>query len=71
MVLSGAAPIPWRSRAAEEELKNKPLNAKIIAGAAAAAVADAVPLGKNSYKTAMFQGLLEEELVKAGEKIAS
>lgn len=71
VVLSGAAPIPWRSRAAEEELKNKPLNAKTIAAAAAAAVADAVPLSKNSYKKAMFQGLLEEELSKAGEKITS
>jgi xanthine dehydrogenase YagS FAD-binding subunit len=70
-VLSGAAPIPWRSRAAEQELENKPLTAKTIAAAAAAAVADAVPLSKNSYKTAMFQGLLEEELAKAAEKIAA
>jgi xanthine dehydrogenase YagS FAD-binding subunit len=70
VVLSGAAPIPWRSTAAEEELKNKPLTAQTIAAAGAAAVADAQPFSKNSYKIEMFQGVLEEELFKAGEKIA-
>ncbi|MBM9603765.1 FAD binding domain-containing protein [Desulfopila inferna] len=69
VVLSGAAPVPWRSTAAEEELKNKALNAQTIAAAASAAVADAEPLNKNRYKIAMFRGMLEEELAKAGEKI--
>ncbi|KJS00365.1 MAG: molybdopterin dehydrogenase [Desulfobulbaceae bacterium BRH_c16a] len=65
VVLSGAAPIPWRSREAEQALTGKPLSGETIAAAAQAAVADAKPLRANDYKIAMFRGMLEEELHKA------
>ncbi|MGW8194567.1 MAG: FAD binding domain-containing protein [Desulforhopalus sp.] len=71
IVLSGAAPVPWRSRAAESEIAGKELSEATIIKAARAAVADAVPLDKNGYKLAMFQGMLEEELQKAREAITS
>lgn len=69
VVLSGAAPVPWRSRAAEKVLKGKELNAATIAEAASAAMDGAVPLRDNGYKMAMFRGMLEEELSRASEQL--
>ena len=45
VVLSGAAPIPWRSRAAEEVIRGKVLDAALIRQAAAATVAEATLRG--------------------------
>ena len=64
IVLSGAAPIPWRSREAEQLLTGHPLTDDSIAAATQAAVAGAQPLRANGYKNAMFQGMLKEELHK-------
>lgn len=71
VILSGAAPVPWRSKAAENEISGKELTDSIIGSAAKAAVADAMPLDKNGYKPAMFRGMLEEELQKARNVIKS
>jgi xanthine dehydrogenase YagS FAD-binding subunit len=65
VVLSGAAPVPWRSRPAEAVLKGRVLEEAVIREAAAAAVARATPLTKNGYKIPLFRGLLEEELGRA------
>lgn len=62
VVLSGAAPIPWRSHAVEEALQGKQLSAETIAEAARAIVKNAEPLTENRYKLDIFQGLVEEEL---------
>ncbi len=62
IVLSGVAPVPWRSAAAEQALAGKPLDAASIAGAAEAAVKDAAPPGKNEYKIALVRGILKETL---------
>ncbi len=64
VVLSGAAPIPWRSQKAEKVLESKPLTAEIAREAAAAAIAEAQPLQHNNYKVELFKGLIEEELRK-------
>ena len=66
IVLSGAAPIPWRSIEAEQALTGKTLSPETIEKVARAAVATATPLDKNGYKVAMFYGVLTEELGKAG-----
>lgn len=50
VVLSGVAPIPWRSKEAEAALKGKTLTAALADRAGAAAVAKARPLGQNAYK---------------------
>jgi len=62
VVLSGAAPIPWRSKEAEQTLTGNPLNTETITRAVNAALEKAEPLEKNSYKIPLFQGMLEEEL---------
>jgi len=64
LVLSGAAPVPWRSAEAEQALRGKELTARVIAAAAKAAVAQAEPLEKNGYKIPLFEGVIEEELTR-------
>jgi len=62
VVLSGVAAVPWRSTDAEKALAGKPLDAGTISAAAAAAVKDAMAIGKNDYKIALARGVLEETL---------
>ena len=62
VVLSGAAPIPWRSREAEEVLTGKRLERETISRAAKTAMEKAQPLAHNGYKIPLFRGLIEEEL---------
>jgi xanthine dehydrogenase YagS FAD-binding subunit len=64
VVLSGAAPVPWRSREAEEVITGQRVDAAVAAQAAAAAMQDAMPLKRNGYKVPLFKGLIEEELLK-------
>jgi xanthine dehydrogenase YagS FAD-binding subunit len=64
IVLSGAAPIPWRTKAAEDAIIGKRLDAGVIAKAADAAVKGAQPLHHNGYKVALFRGIIEEELAR-------
>ncbi len=68
IVLSGAAPIPWRSIDAEQSLIGKALSSETIEQAAGAAVAKATPLAKNRYKVDMFRGMLIEELHKVRDQ---
>ncbi len=62
VVLSGAAPVPWRSRSVENIIRGKALNRETIAAAAEAVVQGAQPLAKNAYKIPLFSGVIEEEL---------
>jgi xanthine dehydrogenase YagS FAD-binding subunit len=62
IVLSGAAPIPWRCLDAENVVTGRPLDESIIARAATAAMKEARPLDHNEYKIDLFKGLLAEEL---------
>ena len=63
VVLSGVAPVPWRSAEAEQALVGKPLDAATAEAAAAAAVKAAVPLRENAYKVPLVRGILEETLM--------
>jgi xanthine dehydrogenase YagS FAD-binding subunit len=65
IVLSGVAPIPWRSGPAESALVGKELDDENIVKAAEAAVKEAEPLGGNFYKIPLVKGMLREELEKA------
>jgi xanthine dehydrogenase YagS FAD-binding subunit len=60
--LSGAAPVPWRSRSVERAITGKRLDDATIAAASKAVVAGAEPLSNNGYKIPMFQGLVADEL---------
>jgi xanthine dehydrogenase YagS FAD-binding subunit len=62
VVLSGAAPVPWRSKEAEQVLIGNRLNTDTIKRAVDAALKNAQPLDKNGYKIPLFRGILEEEL---------
>ena len=61
-VLSGAAPIPWRSREIENAIIGRRLDESIAARAAEAAMMNARPLAQNEYKIPLFRGIIEEEL---------
>jgi xanthine dehydrogenase YagS FAD-binding subunit len=62
VVLSGVAPIPWRSTAAEQVIVGKTMDAATIAVAAEAAVKGAVELAENGYKIPLVHGIVEETL---------
>lgn len=64
VVLSGAAPIPWRSEEVEKVIKGQRLDAKTVAKAAEASMKNAEPLEHNGYKIPLFKGLLEEQLAE-------
>jgi xanthine dehydrogenase YagS FAD-binding subunit len=64
VVLSGAAPIPWRSTEVEKVIRGKELTAGVIAAAAKAVTSGAEPLEKNGYKILLFRGMIEEELTR-------
>jgi xanthine dehydrogenase YagS FAD-binding subunit len=65
--LSGAAPVPWRSKETEEAITGRRLEESVIEKAAEAVVKGARPLGQNSYKLHLFQGIIREELAKLGK----
>jgi xanthine dehydrogenase YagS FAD-binding subunit len=63
IVLSGAAPIPWRSVDAEKALMGNVLDPDSIKRTAALSVNSARPLNHNAYKIPLFRGMIEEELM--------
>jgi xanthine dehydrogenase YagS FAD-binding subunit len=64
VVLSGAAPIPWRSVAVERVIIGRKLDRQTITRAAEAVVENAEPLTNNRYKIPLFSAIIEEELAK-------
>jgi len=67
IVLSGAAPIPWRSKPAEQAIIGQRLDAKTSEKAAEAVVKDAQPLEQNEYKIPLFRAIVEEELTRIAQ----
>lgn len=64
LVLGGVAPIPWRVPAAEAELQGKALTAAVLAKAAEAATANAIPLSQNGYKVQLTKVMVRRALEK-------
>jgi xanthine dehydrogenase YagS FAD-binding subunit len=64
IVLSGAAPVPWRVPEAEREIMGQRLTEPIVRNAAAAAVKGAEPLAENGYKVELLRGAVEEALLR-------
>lgn len=64
LVLGGVAPIPWRVPVAEAELQGKLLTAAVLAKAAEAATADAIPLSQNGYKVQLTKVMVRRALEK-------
>jgi xanthine dehydrogenase YagS FAD-binding subunit len=63
VVFSGVAPVPWRSKAVEETIAGKTLDADLAAEAAEAAIQGAEPMEKNRYKVPLLRAVVEEELL--------
>ncbi len=66
VVLSGAAPVPWRSADAENAVRGKQLDRNRAAQAAEAALKHADPMEQNAYKIPLFRHLIEQQLISAG-----
>lgn len=66
VVLSGAAPVPWRSVEAEKVVKGTRLDRDRAAQAAEAVVKNAEPMEQNEYKIPLFRGLIEQQLMAIG-----
>ena len=67
VVLSGAAPVPWRSREVEQTVDGKAIDEAVATEAAAAAVSNAMTLKRNAYKVPLFKGVIKEELLKMAQ----
>jgi xanthine dehydrogenase YagS FAD-binding subunit len=63
MVLSGAAPVPWRCNEAENAITGVRLDRDQAASAAEMAMKTAEPMEQNEYKIPLFRGLIEQQLV--------
>ena len=62
IVLSGVAPIPWRARAAEQELHGRDVTPELLACAAERALEGARPLEHNGYKVPLARNLVRRAL---------
>jgi xanthine dehydrogenase YagS FAD-binding subunit len=67
VVLGAVAPIPWRSREAEQALAGAVLDRARAASAADAALKDARPLPHNAYKVAIARVLVRRAVLRAGQ----
>lgn len=62
LVLSGVAPVPWRTDAAAAILVGEQPHAALFARAAEAALDEATPLANNGYKIPLTRALIERAL---------
>lgn len=62
VVLSGAAPVPWRSREVESVITGRRLDEATLAMASEAVVRGAQPMDQNGYKIPLFRELIEEQI---------
>jgi xanthine dehydrogenase YagS FAD-binding subunit len=65
IVLSGVAPIPWRSTSAEKVLTGKRLTTETATACGEAAVEGAAPLSMNGYKVALTKTAVKRALLAA------
>lgn len=65
IVLGAAAPVPYRAKAAEAVLQDKPADESVARDAARDALTGATPLAKNAYKLAIFETLVRRAILAA------
>jgi xanthine dehydrogenase YagS FAD-binding subunit len=65
IVLGAAAPIPWRSEAAEQALVGATLSDQVARAAGAAAIRGATPLPGTRYKLPIFETLVARAILAA------
>ena len=71
IALGAVAPVPWRSKEAEEALKGKPLNEASAAAAADLALKGAAPLSRNAYKVKTAHTALRRAILAAASPAAA
>jgi xanthine dehydrogenase YagS FAD-binding subunit len=64
VILGAVAPVPLRSRAAEQVLKGQAITPETARAAAVAAFASAKPLSQNGYKVDLGQVLVRDVLLE-------
>ncbi|MBZ5513164.1 MAG: FAD binding domain-containing protein [Acidobacteriia bacterium] len=67
IVLGHVAPVPWRSKEAEEAILNRPINETTADAAGKAAVANARSLGKNAYKIHLAHVAVKRAILQAAK----
>jgi xanthine dehydrogenase YagS FAD-binding subunit len=65
VVLGAVAPVPWRSKEAEQALAGKTVTPETAAAAAEAALAKAEPLSQNAYKVQVARTAVERAVLGA------
>lgn len=65
IVLGGAAPYPYRAKAAEAKLNNSEITEDSARAAAESAMANAMPLEKNAYKIPIFEAIVRRTILRA------
>jgi xanthine dehydrogenase YagS FAD-binding subunit len=65
VVLGAVAPVPWRSKPAEDALAGKPLNEETAALAGEAAVREARPMSGNAYKIQIAKTAVKRAIMQA------
>jgi xanthine dehydrogenase YagS FAD-binding subunit len=65
VVLGAVAPVPWRSKPAEQALAGKPLNEATAAAAAEAAISEAKPMSGNAYKVQIARTTVKRAILNA------
>lgn len=68
IVLGGVAPIPWRSREAEDTLKGKTISEALAGAAGVAAMASASPMSENRYKLKLAENVVKIAVLMAAGK---
>jgi xanthine dehydrogenase YagS FAD-binding subunit len=63
VVLSGVAPVPWRSLPVEQVLVGGPLDPGVASRAGLAAIEGAAPLEQNEYKVPLLRGTVEDAVL--------
>jgi len=65
VVMGAVAPVPWRSKDAEQALAGKSITPETAAAAAKAALTGAEPLSQNAYKVEVAKTAVERAILQA------
>jgi xanthine dehydrogenase YagS FAD-binding subunit len=65
VILGSAAPIPWKSKEAEFELRGNNITKELARKAGNASMEEAYPLGQNKYKIRLFQTIVYRAICEA------
>ena len=71
VVIGHVAPVPWRSREAEQALNGKSLNDDTARAAAEAALKSAKSLSRNAYKVQLARVAIKRALLKSASEGAT